>query len=102
MADLAFIAKPYITTGISDAYRVPEGNTLFCELYYVCVGGKFTMEIIKGAELIKPLYEKKYYRIIGVAGCRAEAFELVRRVTADFVESGSRFDTLGDYLRNYE
>ena len=96
---LRFIDNPYISAEAGNVKRVIE-----YDLYYLCVGpgSKFAIEIIKGAELVKPLYENRYYRIIGVAGARNDAFLLVRRVVEDFIVSGNGFDTFGDYLRDYE
>ena len=74
------------------------------EKYYLCVnsGSNFAIEIIKGVELAKPIYQNKCYRIIGIAGGRKDAFGLVRRVVEEFVASGNAFDTFRDYLLHYE
>ena len=69
------------------------------ERYYLCAGGKHQLEIIKGEELRKPFYDKTRYRVIGGAGGRADAFELVRRVVEDFVSSGRGIDELRNYLQ---
>ena len=100
MSLLQFIAKPYI----SDVTHIPGDIVPVHGFYYLCVsaGGKFPIEIIKGAELVKPLYKEKYYRVIGIAAERSGAFELVRRVVEEFVASGDGFDVFADYIRSYE
>ena len=99
MSGMEFIDNPYKTAEIADVAHSPVD-----EMYYLCVDaeGKFALEIIKGAELVKPFYEKKCYRVIGVAGGRKAAFLLVRRVVEDFIATGNGFDTFGDYLLRFE
>ena len=96
---MKFIDNPYKTAEIVDVAHSPVDQT-----YYLCVSaeGKFALEIIKGAELVKPFYEKKCYRVIGAAGGRKGAFLLVRRVVEDFIASGNGFDMFRDYLLKFE
>ena len=102
LARLEYILKLYIeaiTHSFDD--MIIKGDMPVDELYYLCTGAdsKFVLEIIKGIELGKPLYDKKHFHVIGVADSRAGAFELARRVVNDFMACGRSFEAFGEYLR---
>jgi len=100
LAELEFVPKPYIKAETTGAELSVEVGAAVHGLYYLCVGAdsKFALEIVEGTQLTKPLYDKKRYRVIGVAGGRKDAFELVRRVTEEFIASGHRIEDFKDYL----
>ncbi|NLK21431.1 MAG: hypothetical protein GX308_04990 [Epulopiscium sp.] len=53
-------------------------------IYCLCVGDKphHLMEILSSREMIKDIYSKEKYKIIGIASSRDEAFELTRQIMA--------------------
>ena len=103
MAVIEFISRRYFAEEISGPENTFYQGAPVHDLYYLCMSAcsKFALEIIKGTELMKPLYDKKHYLVVGVAGTRAGAFELTRRIVDDFISSGCEFDSFKDYLQRF-